>query len=123
MERITRLLVAALVAQLDGRKIAPPEAGLIIWRAFLDLTRTRTWQQHGPCPIAYHEIEAWCRANRTPLSGRHIAAIREMDDAYISDAQAKLLIRKTDGTSGSTLTGLSKQPLSTELFDAMFGGQ
>lgn len=126
MDRIAQLLIDALLAQIEGRKVAPPEAGLLIWRAFLDLTRTRSWQKHGPDPITQQEIEAWCRLNRLPLTARHIAVIRQMDDAYVSDARGKLIARTAGATDSAPqgvplLPRLSKHPLTTELLDAMLG--
>lgn len=56
-----------------------PEAGVLIWRWFIDLHGRRT----GTDPIAYTEIEAYCRLHRWPLEPRHIALVLALDAEFL----------------------------------------
>ncbi len=64
MRALKRHLCAALRIQLRGGKALPPEAGLSLWSAFLDLSNTRTYHAAGPNPILMSEVAAYCRLMR-----------------------------------------------------------
>lgn len=114
--RLQRQILAALRDQLAGGSTRPPEGGVALWRAFASLSRARSWQAHGPNPISYPEIEAYCRLMRLPLEPRHVAIIRAMDEAWIEHAHDQLASRNGKGPAGQK----SKSPLTSALFDALF---
>jgi hypothetical protein len=80
----------ASVARQLGKPIqaiaaAPPELPLgarHIWRAFLELHRTRSGG-FGPGPITYAEIDAWQRTMCLRLLPWEIFALRRVDDAFL----------------------------------------
>jgi len=123
-DRLKRLITAALRDHLDGHRRRPPEAGIILWNAFAQLSAARTWHAHGPNPIGYAEIEAWCRLMRVPLEPGHVQIIRAMDQVWLLDAQSQLADGKghPDPAAGKKLPRMSKKPLTAALFDAAFGG-
>lgn len=111
-----RQLLAALRDQLDGGKKRPPEAGVFLWNAFNQLSRARTWHAHGPNPITFPEIEAFCRLTRLPLEPRHVAILREMDQAWLTSTLAQV-----GKPQGQTIGPVSKHALTPALLDLMFG--
>lgn len=83
-DRLTRQLVTALETRLKRQPAARvPEAGRLLWSAFNELSRARSWNQFGPNPIAMTEIEAWARMAGLPLQRRHISVIVALDEAYL----------------------------------------
>lgn len=85
-QRLTRQLVEALRA----RPPIIPEAGRLVWRAFVALSRSRSYGAVGPNPISYLEIEAWCRLMRMPLEPHHVEMICALDQAWLrADALPK----------------------------------
>lgn len=54
-----------------------------LWWTFLALHKARSGNGMGLNPIAYTEIEAWSRLNRTPLDPWEVDVIRALDDAYL----------------------------------------
>ncbi len=89
----------------------------MLWGAFQSLCRTRTYNPHGPNPIAYAEIDAWCRLQRVPLEPAHVRILVAMDEAWLGHAFA----RKNAPDGVKTLPALSKQAISPALLDAMMG--
>lgn len=88
-DRLTRQLVAALESRLKRQRAAPvPEAGRLLWTAFHELSRGRSWHQLGPCPIATVEIQAWSELARLPLQLRHVRVILALDEAFLDHAHA-----------------------------------
>lgn len=70
---------------------APPELPSIarpIWRAFLELHRTRSGG-FGPGPITYAEIDAWQRTMCVRLLPWEVFALRRVDDAFIESTAKK----------------------------------
>jgi hypothetical protein len=89
-DRLKRQLVEALACNLrTGRPVTVPEAGRLLWSAFIELDGTRGFGEAGPQPIAFAEIEAWCRLKRTPLEPHHVDALRAMDAAMIAHVAAE----------------------------------
>lgn len=87
LDRLRLQLVEALEAHLrTGKPVAVPEAGRLLWAAFVELDGTRAYGSTGPRPIPYVEIEAWSRLTRTPLEPHHVAALRAMDGAFLAYA-------------------------------------
>lgn len=88
-----------------------------LWRAFLDLTRARTWHAHGPNPITFSDIVAYSHVMRLPLALPHAEVIRAMDDAWLEH-----MARKAGGGAGqNTVPQGQRQALTPQMFDAVFG--
>ena len=115
MERLEKQLVEALRRHLaDGGRAQIPEAGRLLWRAFVDLDATRTMHMAGPNPITLAEVEAWARMNGYPLAPRHVRIIKALDMVLIEHVS-----RKAGGDGG--IKGRSDHALSPKLFDAVMG--
>ncbi|GAB1364677.1 hypothetical protein MASR1M32_39130 [Rhodobacter sp.] len=114
MPRLQHLILAALRSHLSGGKGRPPEAGVILWNAFGQLSEQRGWHAHGPNPITYADLEAWCRLMRLPLDSDHIKILIDMDRTWLEHTATKL----NPGKDAPQRTSAS--PLSANLFDAMF---
>lgn len=112
--RLIRHLTAALQSHLAGRRIALPEAGVALWNIFMDLSATRTYHAAGPHAISHGEIAVYCQLNRWPLESHHLAAIRALDDAWLSHVRST--IDQPAGTSARP-----KQAVTAQAFDAVFG--
>ena len=115
---MTRQITAALQSQIEGGKTRPPEAGILLWNTFAHLSKSRSWHAHGPNPISFPEIEAYCRLMRLPLAPRHIEVIRAMDEIWISHTQDQLAPRQVG--DGKRLPPRSRSAISAPMFDAMF---
>jgi hypothetical protein len=94
-DRLRRQLVEALEAQLRGRRAEIPEAGRLLWSAFVELDGTRAETN----PIAFAEIEAWARLKRLPLAPHHVDILRAMDAVLLAHVMAEE--RKAAGRAGS----------------------
>ncbi|WP_166486329.1 phage tail assembly chaperone [Cereibacter sphaeroides] len=116
MKRLERQLRAALGKAAAGRNPLVPEAGQVLWQAFWQLSRCRTFHAAGPNPIAWTEIEAWARLMRTPLEPHHVRILAALDDAWLDHLYANR------GGTGQAVQAQSSHPLTPELLDAMFGG-
>lgn len=89
-DRLRAQLVAALKVHLHhGDAPDVPEAGRLLWRAFMELDGTRTFHAAGPNPIGFAEIEAWGRLMGYPLAQRHVATLRAMDSALLGHVAAE----------------------------------
>lgn len=108
--------MAVLIRHLDGDVLPVPEAGVLLWNLFMEISTTRTWHAAGPHPIANAEIEAWCRLHRWPLQPHHITIIRALDDAWIEHVYGRRAGAATVGASGA-----QAKPLTSTMFDAAFG--
>lgn len=109
--QLQNLLVAAVTAS----KPRVAESVRLLWRIFVELSATRTYHMAGPNPIAYAEIEAYCRLNCWSLERRHVQILRAMDDAWLKHAYTKI-----GKDNGSELPAGSCQPISAGAFDAVF---
>lgn len=119
LDRLEKQLVAALRAHLAGAPARPPEAGVLLWQAFIELDMGRTLHMSGPNPIAYTEIEAWARLNRCPLAPHHVRILKAMDATLVEHAATRAKATAPDGTASAPRE--SKAPLTPKLFDAMMG--
>lgn len=119
-DRLKRQMVDALLQNLRRRDDLPnvPEAGVLLWRAFLDLDGTRTFSAQGPSPIAYAEIEAWARLMGYALRPWHVDVLRAMDAALIRQFGEEIKRQKGARKAGAKL----RSALSPALFDARFAG-
>lgn len=89
-DRLRAQLVTALKDHLRrGDRAEVPEAGGLLWEAFLELDGTRTYHAAGPNPIAFAEIDAWARLMGYPLARHHVATIRAMDSAMLGHVAEK----------------------------------
>ncbi|MBJ2152026.1 hypothetical protein [Paracoccus sp. IB05] len=79
MRRLSRLHCNAVTDALQGEKVRPPQAGLILWNTFQRLSLTRTYHPAGPNALQPSEVEAYCRMMRLALEPRHISILMETD--------------------------------------------
>ena len=118
MERLEEQLVEALRRHLaDGTPVRLPEAGRLLWRAFVELDATRTMHMAGPNPIPYTEIFAYARLTGLPLQPHHVQILRAMDTVLLEHFAASR--GAPDGAKPPPRE--SKAPLTPALFDAMMG--
>lgn len=116
MSNLQSQLCAALRDQLKGQKHRPPEAGGLLWGAFIDLSDRRTAGFAGPNAIQFSEIEAWCRLMRQPLEPWHVDILLAMDAVWLDHAYSRAKV--PEGVK--TLPPVSKHPINAAMFDAMF---
>lgn len=116
INRLEKQLSEALRGHLaDGKPVRLPEAGRLLWRAFVDLDATRTMHAAGPNPITYAEIEAWARFNGYPLASHHVRVIKALDGVLMEH-----MSRKAAGGHDS-IPGRSEHALSPRMFDVAMG--
>ena len=72
-----------------------PQSVAHVWQYFTELHRTRGGNGFGANPIAYMEIESWCRLSGISLYPWEVALITALDNAYLSE-QAKQSAKKKD---------------------------
>lgn len=119
---MTKMLVAALERHLAGGKPIVPEAGVLLWNLFMEISASRTYHAAGPHPISHAEIEAFARLHRWPLLPHHIDTIRALDDAWLEHAyrqQGKATGGKDDKAFDSRRYA-SRPALTAAAFDAVF---
>ena len=87
--------------KLKGKKVGGNASGgppidprlLQYWRAFSDLHRRRQWQQGGPQPLAYTEMEAYIRLKfrlkKPPQVRRLLRFVEDLDDAFLNNFSEK----------------------------------
>lgn len=90
-----------------------PEAIAHVFGYFRELCWTRRPGFAGPLSLEYQEIEAWCRLTRRSLGVLEMRLLMEMDTAYV-----RALNKKSDKETSEQ--EVSDQPLTPELFDALF---
>lgn len=83
----------AVVARVTGRKLddnAPklPREMRYLWRTFVSLHRARGSNGWGPSPIAWSDIDAFCRLTGVALDPWEVEAIRAVDEAFLETAAA-----------------------------------
>lgn len=121
MANLENLLCSELKRQLDAKGASimqVPAGGELLWRWFLDLSRTRRAGFGGPEPISYAEIEAYARSTRWPIEPRHVALLRAMDDAWMEHARKRT---ETAPEGVKAMAPVSTTPMTAGLFDAVFG--
>lgn len=117
MTRLQGQLCAALEAHLAGERANPPEAGRLLWNAFNDLSRARSYHGAGPNPIGYAEIHAWCMLMRMPLEPHHVACIVAMDRVWTDHVHQAVRA----GSALPAAAPATKRALTPGLFDAVLG--
>ncbi len=119
MVKLERLLSAELRRNLAaGGRPRLPDGADILWGAFLDLSKARSYHAAGPNPISFNEIEAWIRLMRWPLRPHHVAIIRALDDSFIESFYRN---RAQPPAGGKTVPQRSGHAVSPQLFDVIFG--
>lgn len=120
---LEKTLSDALRQHLAGGKPVVPEAGVLLWNLFMEISASRTYHAAGPNPISYAEIEAYARLHRWPLAPHHVASIRALDDAWLEHAYRKqdAALATPDGKSFDARRYANAQPLTAASFDAVFG--
>ena len=90
MHRLEKQLVAALEDQIKhNREPNVPEAGILYWQIFCELSANRSFAPAGPNPIQFTELQAWCQVRRWPLEQAHIDLILSMDAAFIKSVYSR----------------------------------
>lgn len=114
------LLVAALRRHLAGGKPVVPEAGVLFWNLFMEISAGRSYHAAGPNPVSYAEIHAYARLHRWPLQPHHIAMIRALDDTWLEHAYQRAQGRR-DGKTFDGRRAAHAPDLTAASFDAVFG--
>ena len=117
--RLDDLLVAALKRHLLGGRPVVPEAGVLLWNLFMQISASRTYHAAGPNPISYGEIVGFSHINRWPLQPHHVETIRALDDAWLEHAYRKMQGEK-DIRTFDAKRHAKAQPISVSAFDAAF---
>lgn len=108
MKRLQVLLCDALKRSVaTGRGVRVPEAGLIFWEAFRELSADRRYSEGVPLNITAAEIAAYAARARVPFGPAHVELIRAMDAAWLE------VVRLGDKAPVGDLDGAT--------FDAIFG--
>lgn len=115
------LLVAALRRHLAGGKPVVPEADVLFWNLFMEISASRTYHAAGPNPVSFAEIEAYARLHRWPLRPHHVAIIRALDDAWLEHAYRKQEGGEADRKSFDGRRAALAPQLTAGSFDAVFG--
>lgn len=123
MSGLRSLITAALRRHLAGGKPIVPEAGVLLWNLFMEISASRTYHAAGPHPISFAEIEAYASLNRWPLHPHHVAIIRAMDDAWLEHTYRKMQAGTGDKDSNTfdSARYSNAQPITAAGFDAVFG--
>lgn len=89
----------------------PPAAGEHLFELFRELCVSRRPGYSGPLALEPTQIEAWVRLRGVRLQAWELTALLSMDIAYLAAISA----------SSSLGQEISEVPMSTPLFDALFG--
>lgn len=116
--RLKRHLCSALEARLSGRPARTPDAGLWLMEIFGALSRQRGYNPHGPNPITWEAVAAWCAIMRQPLAPYHADIIMALDQVWLDHAYRKTT-KAPDGVK--VLPPISEHPISAALIDVAFG--
>jgi hypothetical protein len=120
-ERLHTALCNELKRQLlsPGAVVARiPAGGDLLWRWFLDLSRSRSYHMAGPNPISYSEVLAYAKLMRWLIEPRHVVILLALDDIYLQHFQQK---RKQATSAGVAAPQHSSHAVSPKIFDIMFG--
>lgn len=84
-EAITRRELNERFGQSDKTPdIEPPDEGEHLWEWFWGLSSRRQQGMNGPQPLSYQEIAIWSRLTGTILLREELAALSQMDAAYLN---------------------------------------
>lgn len=79
---------ASAARELRG-PLLPPLAARA-WSVFGDLHATRSMGMSGVGPIAYSELDAYCRVTATRLTPCDVQLVRVADDAFLAEMAERL---------------------------------
>lgn len=114
-QRLKRQLVAALKQYLKTRRLPQvPEAGVLLWNIFMQVSSTRTYHMAGPHPISFAEIREFSALYGWPLQAHHVEIIRALDDAWLEHSYSKTNSKDKGRQEHSG-------ELTADAFDAVFG--
>lgn len=99
--------------QAAGKAIKIPAAGEQVWYWFRELDCQRTGNGYGPNALGFREIKAWCDLREISLLPWQLDAIIALDLKRRSIAAEK-------PEPGKEAEEVSKRPLTSRLFDALF---
>lgn len=85
---VARQLGKAVTA-VDAKPPDLPLGARLIWRAFLELHKTRGALGFGPAAISFAEIDAWQRVMHSRLKPWEVEALRAVDDAFLVSLDKK----------------------------------
>lgn len=119
MRRLEEQLCTVIRKRVLGQRCRVPDAGADLMQVFRRLSHARSFGAHGPNPISFTDIDAWCRLMRVPLQPAHVAIICAMDRAFMEAWCSKRDAGQADGAK--TLPPISQQPLNAALLDAVMG--
>ncbi len=103
--------------QLDGKKTRVPVAGRHVWDWFWRLDRTREGTGYGINPLQPVQIAAWFKLRQIQPLPWHLDAIERLDTTRMRVYFEKREVE----SSPSKQTEVSERPLTSKLFDALFG--
>jgi hypothetical protein len=83
--RLERARDAAEVAALEGELALPafPAELGYLWRAYVRLRRRGGVGFSGALPLAWHDIDAYCRLTRTRFAPWEIEILEALDDSFL----------------------------------------
>jgi hypothetical protein len=118
LSRLKRHMTDSTVESLVTRKMPRlPAGGSMLWRWFLDLSRTRSYHMMGPNPISHVEIAAYCQLHQIAMQPHHVEILRAMDEAYLDH----LASNRARHEGLKPLPHRSASKIDAGLFDALFG--
>lgn len=104
MHRLEKQLVTALEDQIKhNREPNVPEAGILYWQMFCELSANRSFGATGPNPIQFTELQAWCQLRRWPLQQHHIDIILALDAAFIECIHSKTISKPISDVTPASL--------------------
>lgn len=111
-------LQAQLVDAATSDKPRVPDAGRLLWRAFVALHNARTVTMAGAQAITHPAIQAFAQIERLPLRSNHVQILRAMDDAWLAKERRRQADRGPDGMK--VCPRVSSQEMSSTVFDVLF---
>ena len=120
MKHLQRVLCAHLEARLQGKRARLPDAGVEILLAFADLSRARTYHQHGPNPITWEAMAAYGQVLGQPLRPDHARIVMALDEVWLKDA-VRRISSVGNSDSAKPAPAMASGPLNGGMFDALFG--
>lgn len=124
MERLKYLLTEELRRNLvEGDRPRIPAGGDLLWRWFLDLSRSRTLHENGPNPISFGEIRAYAALHRWEMRPVHVDILFALDGVFLDVCHERVRVARSASTADGTkvLPPRSNHKVTPAAFDAMFG--
>jgi len=70
-----------------ANEITLPVWAIPVWEMFIDLTRTRNWNEGIPRPITAVEIKAHCELSKIDISAVEYKLLIAIDNEYMKDGR------------------------------------